>query len=179
MDKVKLQFEKFKLQFKEAQRDSTVKADDLAEKEFKRLSRDKTLFVKRGTALHNFALREFRQLSKVYGVLPNNTPSPLGTVRNAHGKVVGYYMTRIDGKSLAELSEKGAKLRRAQLDMLKAMVRKLHRHGVAHGDLHEGNILIDPKGKLFLVDPCPRQFSRGKAVDEWRMSEIAYRSARR
>jgi len=54
--------------------------------------------------------------------------------------------------TLAQLSlanESGAKKRMAAVC---SQVRTLINHGILHVDLHPGNILVNPEGRVFLID---------------------------
>lgn len=64
-------------------------------------------------------------------------------------------MRWVDGKNIKEFlcehKKESAKLKNLSNDFL-AMCKDLHKHGVAHGDLQHGNILVDESGKITLID---------------------------
>ncbi len=75
-------------------------------------------------------------------------------------RVIGHVSRFIEGTSLSEIIyPKGSgqtgppptERRRLALDLARAVL-KLHCHGISHGDLSIGNILIDSRGRLYLID---------------------------
>ncbi len=46
------------------------------------------------------------------------------------------------------------------------LIGKLHAHGIVHGDLTTSNMIINPEGKIVLVD-----FGLGKRRTSWRLRE--------
>lgn len=82
------------------------------------------------------------------------------------GSLVGLVRGYIEG---SELSEKLTKL---QCQFLRTTVNALHRKGIARTDIQKRNIIINPKGKPFLIDlrgvlrkHSPKKFSEYKKRD--------------
>lgn len=104
--------------------------------------------------------------SKIYEIIPENSPRIFTSVRNPNGEVIAYVMEKINGQSLLELidssrlslylTEVGITKADLKLDLRKA-VNKLHAAGISHGDLMLRNIIIDYRGRVMLID------ARGKS----------------
>ena len=63
------------------------------------------------------------------------------TMEFVEGKLVKQILAGVSRKERQELCVK-----------IGALIGKLHRHGVIHGDLTTSNMILDPEGKIFLVD---------------------------
>src|SRR4051795_13078209 len=59
-------------------------------------------------------------------------------------------MEEIHGKKLTALAEPQQKTARAAL--LRAFARQILDHGVFHADPHPGNVLVEPNGRVVLLD---------------------------
>jgi ubiquinone biosynthesis protein len=59
-------------------------------------------------------------------------------------------MEEVHGQRLSELGEEAQKQARAKL--LRAFSRQILDHGLFHGDPHPGNVLVEPSGRLVLLD---------------------------
>lgn len=72
----------------------------------------------------------------------------------------------IDGPPLRSL--RAGQLDAAFFDRLRRLVRAMHERGVAHGDLHHGDILAGPGGQPFVIDlsTCALVDPRGRGP--WR-----------
>lgn len=61
-------------------------------------------------------------------------------------------------------------------DALTALVAAMHARGVAHGDLHHGDVLVGPGGTPFLVDFSTAAFARpgggGPIFAQWRAADL-------
>ncbi len=63
------------------------------------------------------------------------------------------YMTEIEGKELKKcLGELPANSIRDIASQLGEMIARMHKSGIAHGDLTTSNIILDREGRLYLVD---------------------------
>jgi ubiquinone biosynthesis protein len=59
-------------------------------------------------------------------------------------------MEEVHGRRLSDLDE--AEQKRARARLLRAFSRQILDHGVFHGDPHPGNVLVEPSGRLVLID---------------------------
>src|SRR5262249_25261540 len=59
-------------------------------------------------------------------------------------------MEHVDGKKLSQLTEPERRVVRNKL--LRAFTRQILDHGVFHADPHPGNVLIEPSGRVVLLD---------------------------
>ena len=86
-------------------------------------------------------------------------PAPVCCAQTNKAEYV--FMELIDGLSIEELVKGGAHEESEILENinfneffkeLKELIDKMHREGIHHRDLHEGNVMIDKKGKPVIID---------------------------
>lgn len=97
--------------------------------------------------------KEFELLQTVRS-LGINAPKPIAYAHQGHPFYRAWLVTRAVERhqTLAQLScadESAAKQRMAAVC---SQVRTLIHHGILHVDLHPGNILVNPEGRVFLID---------------------------
>jgi len=90
---------------------------------------------------------EFKLQDKLYSEGFRHTPKPL--FYGHYGKYQFLIMEKISGYTLKEIIAAKAKLVNLSWNDLEQLLIKLHRrHGVAHRDLHAGNIMVKTKETL-------------------------------
>lgn len=81
---------------------------------------------------------------------------PFALVIGEGNKIVGYLLEKVHGDSLGAML-RNRKLTTAETVIVErklcAMIKKMHRKGIGHGDLNKGNIIIDKGLKIKLIDP--------------------------
>ncbi len=99
---------------------------------------------------------QFELMQKIRVVDKAVIAEPIALVVGEGNRVVGYLLEKVHGDSLGSLIENG-KLTPAETikieRKLRTMIRKMHRHGIGHGDLNKGNIIINKGLKIKLIDP--------------------------
>jgi serine/threonine protein kinase len=115
------------------------------------LERDRTVALKRLTGRGGEALlrlkREFRSLAGLHH--PNLVR--LHEIVEAEGQVV-LVMELVDGKPLLEHVTGSPERLRGTIDQLLAALGALHGRGLAHRDLKPSNVLVEPTGRVVLLD---------------------------
>lgn len=103
------------------------------------------------------ALHELRALQRVHALgLP--VPEPLGHARLDDGDEL-LVLRWVDGPLLrAHLADPAARSTHT-LSALAKTLRTLHEHGLAHGDLHAGNVVVSDSGPVLLDWQCARACS--------------------
>jgi serine/threonine protein kinase len=98
-----------------------------------------------GDALLRFK-REFRQLARL------SDPSFV-RLHDLHGEGERWYFTmeRIDGVPFDAWARDPDRLRGAFADLTRALTR-LHEHGYVHRDIKPSNVLVEPGGRVVLLD---------------------------
>jgi TP53 regulating kinase-like protein len=62
-------------------------------------------------------------------------------------------MEFIEGKQIKQLLSSVSKKEREEMCVrIGELIARLHAHGVIHGDLTTSNMILNPEGKIFLVD---------------------------
>jgi tRNA A-37 threonylcarbamoyl transferase component Bud32 len=86
-------------------------------------------------------------------------------------------LERIDGRPIRE-TPRGA-IPPVFFDRLLALVQEIHAHGVAHGDLHHGDVLVAPGDRPYVIDFSTASFTgrrRGRArkffFDQARLADL-------
>jgi serine/threonine protein kinase len=88
---------------------------------------------------------------------------PQRYVANLHGVETDHDTTflvwdYVPGVSLRQAIESGASLKRMARELLLA-VDALHARGIVHGRIHEGNVIVDDRSRVWLIDISPLLFS--------------------
>lgn len=134
-----------------------------------RISRDRYLYT---GAARTRSLAEFRLLAALFRA-GQRVPRPLAALYRRHGLLysAAILVERVPGaRSLAELfDDADAALFRA----VGVAVGTLHARQVWHADLNAHNVLVDPQGRVWLID-FDRARQRGGAGDPaWAMGNLA------
>ncbi|MDY7806066.1 protein kinase domain-containing protein [Burkholderia stagnalis] len=89
-------------------------------------------------------LANLERETKIFNLVHGENASKIHSRRHVE-------MKKLSGIPLSEYGT--SKLSRSQTDSLRAAVSAMHKKGVLHGDLNNGNILFDEKsGKFNLID---------------------------
>ena len=98
---------------------------------------------------------EFLTLQNMHSIQPHRVVQPLDLSLDGAGNILGYNMERFPGVSLGDYTAYGLDIPKYTLLNIDKSIKKLHNKGIVHGDLHPGNIMIDPTtGRDFrLIDP--------------------------
>lgn len=91
---------------------------------------------------------DYHTLVKLHKVLPENTPEPISMVRDDFGKVIGYLMTRVPGKTLG----KHLYIQDEAKEKLIFVLNRLSQSGIVHGDIRSKNIMCTDDN-VYLIDP--------------------------
>ena len=96
------------------------------------------------------AAREWRALQALASSgIP--APRPLGWLRDEESEWIA--MTFVEGAPSHEaLRGADTRQRRAWIERLGQLIRRVHAEGICHGDLHLGNLLSDTSGQPILID---------------------------
>ncbi|HEX5792197.1 MAG TPA: 3-deoxy-D-manno-octulosonic acid kinase, partial [Rheinheimera sp.] len=122
--------------------------------------------------LHSRAMQEFALLRHMRRCgLP--VPRPLAA---QYRHALCYYRSDIiieliaDSRDLCTVLAGGETLTSAQWQQLGAMLAQFHQHGIYHSDLNCHNILLDTKGRFWLIDfdKC-----RIRAAGDWQQQNLA------
>jgi aminoglycoside phosphotransferase (APT) family kinase protein len=112
-----------------------------------------------GTGLRSLVKSEnlvlqFERLIAMHREAPSSFPMPVATVRSPDGAFAGYLMEYVGGETLRALIAAGM-LQEAgrQLDLVEAVVRKLHGKAMPHGDINPSNVIAADDGRTVLLDP--------------------------
>lgn len=96
---------------------------------------------------------EYRSLQDMYKVDPEHIVKPLRLDYDKDGKVIGFYVERIEGTPILDYIKNHGPIPIEIEAEIRATIQKLHNDGLAHGDL-PGNILITDDGRNFkIIDP--------------------------
>ena len=78
---------------------------------------------------------------------------PTPTIFLVDMKDASITMEFVDGKQVKQVLANVSKKKRQELCVkIGALIGKMHRHGVIHGDLTTSNMILNGEGKIFLVD---------------------------
>lgn len=107
---------------------------------------------------------ELIHLAKMYRAAPKFVVQPVAAIVH-YGKVIGYAMERVQGKTLEALSREFVEglVSRSELDAVLANVgaafKTLHRRRIGHGDAKASNIMITESNEVVLIDPSQWNFT--------------------
>src|SRR4030042_1953189 len=78
---------------------------------------------------------------------------PTPTIFLVDTKDAAITMEFVEGKQVKQVLANVSKKKRQELCVkIGALIGKMHRHGVIHGDLTTSNMILNGEGKIFLVD---------------------------
>ena len=115
--------------------------------------------------------REWRLLSEMHASgLPVPAPVAARYLRSGAFYRGDLITERIADSQPLPVLLRAANLPRAAWQAIGACLRGFHEHGICHADLNAHNVLIDARGRVFLVD-----FDRGsrRAPGRWREGNLA------
>jgi len=97
--------------------------------------------------------KEFELLQTVRS-LGISAPEPIAYAHQGHPFYRAWLVTRVVERhqTLAQLGLADESGTRQLMAAVGAQVLKLIDHGILHVDLHPGNILVNPEGRVFLID---------------------------
>jgi tRNA A-37 threonylcarbamoyl transferase component Bud32 len=83
-----------------------------------------------------------------------HVPEPVASLSLGNVMYRGWLVTRLIAgqRSLADIARHGREPLEPLVDLLLEQVRLLIDHRIAHADLHPGNVVVDERGRLHLVD---------------------------
>jgi hypothetical protein len=132
----------------------------------------------------------FYCLKSLYNALPKHTIRPYAMVEDSDRYYVGYLVQYLDGNDLGEvistsydklstaLEENKATYRRVkskirrEINQIKGqmdeIIKIMRKNNLAHGDLHEGNIMRDKAFNLIMIDPKIFNPTLRRRTLEWR-----------
>ena len=98
---------------------------------------------------------EYLALQNMHAIQPHRVVQPLDLSLGSAGNIIGYNMEAFPGVSLRDYTTYGLNIPKYTMQNIDKSIKKLHRKGYVHGDLHAGNIMIDPTtGRDFrFIDP--------------------------
>ena len=99
------------------------------------------------------ATREFKLLLRVRE-LGVSAPGPVAALTHGGMLYRAWLVTReiVGARSLAEIMTTDEEAGRDAMEQLVPQIATLVQHRVMHVDLHPGNVLIDPQGKVYILD---------------------------
>jgi hypothetical protein len=118
---------------------------------------------------------EFRALDELHGSVPDGFARPLSFLIDVNsGKPVGYLTERMSGRPISWYVERRIRFPSSAFDLADEMLRTANGKGMAHGDIHLGNIMVFGDGAKF-IDPIGitldmAEAHRLHAVNEDRMA---------
>lgn len=94
---------------------------------------------------------ELLQTARRLGI---NAPEPIAYAHQGHPFYRAWLVTRAVERhqTLAQLSLADEPSARQLMTAVSSQVSALIEHGILHVDLHPGNVLVNPEGRLFLID---------------------------
>jgi len=109
--------------------------------------------------------REFERLNEMRELAPEYVPKPIEIIRDkSSGKITGYSMPLVGGRSISEYLKASSKLPDWVEDQIIDFVNKIHKGGFVHGDFSKLNILVDETiGRIQVIDPS----ALGNFSDPW------------
>ena len=111
--------------------------------------------LRRGSDVYPTILDEYMAVRELYGIVPEFTTRPLGTVLSVAGRMDGYFMEKVDGIRLSTAIGIGDKqMVSTATDMIEYLAR-IHTKGMAHGDFTSQNMLLahSAGSRTKVIDP--------------------------
>ena len=125
---------------------------------------------------HSAAAREWRALDEL---ARRNLPAPLPRAHLLHGRDEWLAMDYVAGRPLSELLRSCAPAdRRACIEQLGLLLRQLRIEGIAHGDLHLGNILLTEDAAPVLIDWQRSALTRSARAHDRDLASLEFSLAR-
>lgn len=113
---------------------------------------------------------EYRALLRLYAADPKHVVRPLEPTER-DGRITGFTMERVEGKTLREVMGPDRVVPKHFVDQIAYALKKFHKQGLAHGDVHASNIVIQPDGTIKFIDPVgygeipPDEFEKYRELD--------------
>jgi serine/threonine protein kinase len=116
---------------------------------------------------------QFERLIAMHRTAPSSFPMPVGTVRSPEGEFAGYILEYVRGETLQTLISMGYEEEaRRQLELVIAVIARLHRKAMPHGDINVSNVIVADDGRTVLIDPVANPSSGTKLQDEICLGQI-------